>query len=561
MSSTSNPVVIVTAANESYARTLWQFLKSAKRAGLPKLYQFVAYDLGLTESTRNFLQSKFPWCQFKRFNFEDHPAHASMNPNNFAWKPLIIAEEFNTHDGIVFWFDSAVIFKSNLEIALQRITTDGVWYLRGHTSLEKRANPNALDKMQVPLEMRHLPEISGGSIGFSTTHPAARELVSNWRDYACEKTVIAEQDSPYIFTSDGQEIWHQFDQAILSGLVLTMVFNGVLPLRKDEVDISSTNPVQFISTRNKVNLATPTWADPLVRAYYKTYKFSDQNWLRLSRNFAKLEGGFQRHLKEHFVVTVQNEKSDVTRNIPSPRYGYYADPFIWQRENKTWVFVEEYQCYKDQGRLVAIQLDEQLQPTQHLPLTMTPDYAAIEGHASFPFLFETAGEIYMIPETCSRRSVDLYVCEKWPHIWTLKRRMLFGLDAADTMITKHGKLWWLLTSVRGTTGNRTLQIFSMENLHDAAPVPHPMNQLNLYHDLKNDTGRNAGLLVEQPDGSLLRFSQNSADRYGQGGMFKRIEILDKLNFQESDQITQTPLRESHHFNKHGHLSTWDHRKR
>ena len=48
----------------------------------------------------------------------------------------------------------------------------------------------------------------------------------------------------------------------------------------------------------------------------------------------------------------------ITRAIPSPAYGYYADPFLWQHNGSTWLFVEEFQYARDRGRLVVMELTE-----------------------------------------------------------------------------------------------------------------------------------------------------------------------------------------------------------
>ena len=83
------------------------------------------------------------------------------------------------------------------------------------------------------------------------------------------------------------------------------------------------------------------------------------------------------------------------------------------------------------------------------------------------------GKVYMIPETGERRSIDLYVCEQWPDLWRLERRLLFGLDAVDTMTLWSDGLWWLFTSVRTGTHNRHLEIFFTDDLLKGTLHAHP----------------------------------------------------------------------------------------
>ena len=161
-----------------------------------------------------------------------------------------------------------------------------------------------------------------------------------------------------------------------------------------------------------------------------------------------------RPLREHFSVYVTNTNLSEVIHIRSDFRSYYADPFIWTTSDGTWVIVEKYDYAMEIGRLCAIRVDRGELASSEIMLP----YA---GHVSYPFLFEDSGKVYMVPETCSERSIDLYECESFPARWRHYSRILNGVDAADTVVFRHRDRWWLITSVRDHPGEqRYLSIYS-----------------------------------------------------------------------------------------------------
>jgi hypothetical protein len=201
------------------------------------------------------------------------------------------------------------------------------------------------------------------------------------------------------------------------------------------------------------------------------------------------------------------------------------------------------------------------------PLISDQFCGRIDCHSSFPFLFEIDGLPHMIPETCERKSVDLYVCETWPNRWRLKRRLLFGIDAADTMVLWSDGYWWLFTSARGGNSNRHLEIYFTDNLETGTLHPHPMNTSFLYGDRAHGTGRNAGYLARSSNGEIIRLMQKSQHFYGEGVSLMKITELNAERFNETSitSLPELPLIKpgfaTHHVSKIGNLIAYDVRDR
>ncbi len=520
---------------------------------------WIAYDLGLSGSTLKALKSRFDWCRFKPFPFGQWPNHLRMENRNYAWKPVLVAEEVLASDGVVLWFDCATLFKGNLDPAIEAALNQGLWYLRGQTRLYLHADARSLDAMEVPLEVRHLPECVSGAIGFDARNSAARLIAKDWRDYALHEEIIAPPGAGLAT--------HKFDQALLSAVVFKAVRDGTLWLSREEIDISSRRPIRWISSRNKVANEIPRSAEIVVRAYYAVYKWLDVWWLRASHWSATRLGGLRRHVIEQFIVSVTDHATRQRRDLPTPSYGYLADPFIWSTDAGLWVFAEEFSCAEERGKLVVLSLGADLTVRQRTEITITDPWGEIECHASFPFVFEIMGCPYLIPETSHRRTVDLYACDRWPDRWRLSRRLLLGVDAADTVAVRHQDRWWLLTSVSDGTGGRQLEIHSCDDITTDPLEPHPVNSRRLGGDAPYGSGRNAGLIWHDAGGALHRVVQQSTEHYGQGGELRRIVQLTRTAFleeqamQRDDPDLVAAIRQSHHYSRSGGFSAQDRRTR
>lgn len=262
-------LTVVTAADEAYWRCLWQFLQSARRKSLNRQAHFAVYDLGLSEVLLDRLKRKFPWAEFRRFDFAACPPHVRLHTRTYAWKPLVIAEAAGVFGGRILWLDSASLFRSrDFSEAEKALARDGTYVLKGASALELRCHATILDALGVPTEDRKRPERPAGIAGFDTARPQVRQLIAEWKALALDP----ERTPP-------RTKGHNPEQALLSILLFKYERAGGIGLNEGEIDISSASPVRWITTRNKVPNWLPVWADPLPRLYYFFYKMLDRAWL------------------------------------------------------------------------------------------------------------------------------------------------------------------------------------------------------------------------------------------------------------------------------------------
>ena len=209
--------------------------------------------------------------------------------------------------------------------------------------------------------------------------------------------------------------------------------------------------------------------------------------------------------------------------IYPPRDHFYADPFLFSRNGRSFIFFEDYSHRTNRGSISCLELHTKgdiLKPVT----VLERDY-----HLSYPFLIEWESEIYMIPETYDNRTVELYRAVDFPTKWVLHKVLLNNIRVVHPTLLRYGGRFWLFVNIaanEGSPANDELFLF-----HSASPlgpwVPHPQNPI----DLDVRCARPAGRILEE-DGMLVRPSQDCSTRYGHKINLNRIDVLSETEYRE-----------------------------
>src|SRR3954465_13860176 len=102
---------------------------------------------------------------------------------------------------------------------------------------------------------------------------------------------------------------------------------------------------------------------------------------------------------------------------------YYADPFPFQHEGQTYLFMEEFPYATGRGCISVTKIDATGCVTAPRPVLEEP------YHLSYPFVFKHANDIWMIPESSEARAVHLYRAERFPDHWQREACLVDGISA------------------------------------------------------------------------------------------------------------------------------------
>lgn len=240
------------------------------------------------------------------------------------------------------------------------------------------------------------------------------------------------------------------------------------------------------------------------------------------------------------------------RRLVSPPGHYYADPFVVHHHGRYHVFVEDYDWSRAKGVISTTTLGRSDPP-------QTPSHVLERPyHLSYPCVFRSHGDWYMVPETREQRTIELFKAVEFPSRWTLQRVLFTDVDAVDATILEHHGRFWLFVNIAvpGAPIADELCLFFTDSLSDDWR-PHAMNPI--VSDVRR--ARPAGRVIAR-NGELIRPSQDCSRRYGGAVVFNRITRLTPSEYAESpvgrlDPVWMRGDVATHTFNTDGEYEVVD----
>lgn len=218
--------VIVTAANDSYIKTMIDFIeKFFINCGSNNL---IVYDIGLSKTNIILieqLKNKYNF-EFKTLNYDLYPEHVNVNKYkglycSYAFKPVIIYNEANNPSNTnknIIWMDSANRFdKTIINNICNSVKKNGFYSPisndRGTIESIELNHPVTV-KLLGLTELEHktkLFSISANLVGLNYASECGKKILNEWYNYSLNKEIIMPDGS--------SRNNHRQDQTILSILM------------------------------------------------------------------------------------------------------------------------------------------------------------------------------------------------------------------------------------------------------------------------------------------------------------------------------------------------------
>jgi hypothetical protein len=203
---------------------------------------------------------------------------------------------------------------------------------------------------------------------------------------------------------------------------------------------------------------------------------------------------------------------------------YLADPFLHRHQGRLWLFCEVYDYDRNTGTLAVAELTQ-------FGLGPFEPVVGGDGHMSYPHVFEHDGEVYMLPETCARRRIEVWRAIRFPYEWELVSTALDGEAAVDTNLHHDGDKWWLATNCAFDADSEAgleLHVFEVDGPLLGKLQPHARNPV--VADARYS--RNGGRFFSR-SGRLYRPAQSiEFGRYGYGLYIMEVLKLTALEYAE-----------------------------
>jgi len=210
------------------------------------------------------------------------------------------------------------------------------------------------------------------------------------------------------------------------------------------------------------------------------------------------------------------------RLMPCPEDRFYADPFLFEKDGKTFLFFEDFRYSEGRAVISCCEIGSDGSPGIPFEVLRCP------FHLSYPFVFEHEGEIYMIPETRGNLRVELYRATSFPTTWTAEAVLLDDIHAVDATIQKFNGRFWMFAGIsNGRYSNSDELCLFFADALTGPWTPHRNNPV--LSDVRRS--RPAGLLFYD-EGRLIRPSQDCGKAYGYALVFSEVLTLTETEYEE-----------------------------
>ena len=200
------------------------------------------------------------------------------------------------------------------------------------------------------------------------------------------------------------------------------------------------------------------------------------------------------------------DKSKKFQVIKNGYKGWYADPFLFDYEDDTYLFAEYFSYKLNRGVIACAKYNEQRDKFGDFKEIIVEDF-----HLSYPVVFQYDGKIYMMPETGESNSLFMYEAVSFPNEWKRLPAVMTDIRLVDTTpIIVEDKLYALSLRVneedhtRGELilleyNNGKFEISSQgilsQDMSEARPGGHFIREDNKWYRVSQDCGESYGKAI------------------------------------------------------------------
>jgi hypothetical protein len=212
-------------------------------------------------------------------------------------------------------------------------------------------------------------------------------------------------------------------------------------------------------------------------------------------------------------------------DITDRRAIFLADPFLFRGKDHWHLFFELFDAALVRGVIGHATSKDGL-CWKYQGVVLQDDV-----HLSYPYVFESDGEIYLIPETKKAREVRLYRATNFPNAWKFEKVLLHG-RFADASVVKYENRWWMFAAY----GAYSLCIYHADKVEG----PWRRHLWPRFYFRNKSKARPGGRALVR-DGKIIRFVQDAKLRYGHQLRAFEVDILTRNRFKEHEILDRPVL--------------------
>ena len=224
-----------------------------------------------------------------------------------------------------------------------------------------------------------------------------------------------------------------------------------------------------------------------------------------------------------WYILYKNKGANEWIRLNQPNNVSRADSFVVYKNNKYYIFFEEFDIKTRHGYLCVGELNQKQNSLDNVKVILDKEY-----HLSFPNVFKYKNKYYMIPESHANNSIDLYEFMQFPYRLKKIKTILKG-NWADSVVLNYHNKWYLFANKSindDDLHSKNLSIFVADDLFDKFKQTHNNPVVT-----DSEFARNGGKFIQKDD-KLYRISQDCKTRYGYKINIMKVETLNEKEYKE-----------------------------
>lgn len=240
--------------------------------------------------------------------------------------------------------------------------------------------------------------------------------------------------------------------------------------------------------------------------------------------------------REKKTATILTDRKTVFKAVPNGHGFAAADPFLFEKDGKTFLFAELYDKKEGLGKIGYSVFDGRSFSEWTVVISE-------KWHLSYPNIFEYNGDIYIVPEANESNTLYAYRAVEFPGRWEKCEPFVQGRRFTDTTFLSTDDSRYAFTYEIGLSGRDSLLRFNIDENGNIDTG----TELNVSDN--DGSARPGGRFFYDSDGSLIRTSQDCADDYGSGLVFSRVKDCTPESYDEEVILKIHPgdIRINRHF--------------
>ena len=195
--------------------------------------------------------------------------------------------------------------------------------------------------------------------------------------------------------------------------------------------------------------------------------------------------------------------------IKNPWYGWVADPFLFKKEDTTYIFAEVWNYFRQRGSIAYCKIHDG--KIGKWKIIISQWY-----HLSYPFIWEDKNGVHICAETNECQKIYSYRAKEFPDKWVKEKVIIDNGKYADSTFLFRNKLpEYLFTyAIDGVNKGNLCRIKVNENLE-------PISALESITDVPELSRPGGNFITEH--GELFRIAQNCSKSYGESLFFCKVK--------------------------------------